>query len=68
MSAANIVVLAGFVIGLIYGSVGLLSGFCMMSSLCGWWALASLVAVAGILAGAAAGLRGALRVRPLAPA
>jgi len=30
--------------------------------------LASVVAVAGILAGAAAGLRGALRVRPLAPA
>jgi hypothetical protein len=31
-------------------------------------ALASFVAVAGILAGTAAGLRGALRVRPLAPA
>src|SRR6267154_3271977 len=38
MSAANIVVLAGHVIGLIYGVVGLLSGFCMMSSLRGWWA------------------------------
>jgi uncharacterized membrane protein YedE/YeeE len=38
MSAANIVVLAGLVIGLIYGAVGLLSGFCMMSSLRGWWA------------------------------
>src|SRR6266704_582928 len=38
MSAANIVVLAGFIIGLIYGSIGLLSGFCMMSSLRGWWA------------------------------
>src|SRR4051794_19399036 len=38
MSAANIVVLAGLVIGLIYGVVGLLSGFCMMSSLRGWWA------------------------------
>src|SRR3954466_14907590 len=25
-------------IGLIYGAVGLLSGFCMMSSLRGWWA------------------------------
>ena len=37
MSAANIVVLAGHVIGLIYGVVGLLSGFCMMSSLRGWW-------------------------------
>jgi hypothetical protein len=37
-SAANIVVLAGLVIGLIYGAVGLLSGFCMMSSLRGWWA------------------------------
>jgi hypothetical protein len=31
-------------------------------------ALASFVAVAGILAGSALGLRGALRVRPLAPA
>jgi uncharacterized protein len=37
-SAANIVVLAGLVIGLIYGAVGLISGFCMMSSLRGWWA------------------------------
>src|SRR3977135_3151776 len=36
--AANIVVLAGLVIGLIYGAVGLLSGFCLMSSLRGWWA------------------------------
>src|SRR3979490_484811 len=36
--AANIVVLAGLVIGLIYGAVGLLSGFCRMSSLRGWWA------------------------------
>src|SRR5712671_2188774 len=38
MSAANIAVLAGLVVGLIYGAVGLLSGFCMMSSLRGWWA------------------------------
>src|SRR4051794_20807502 len=38
MSAVNIVVLAGFIIGLVYGAVGLLSGFCMMSSLRGWWA------------------------------
>src|ERR1700687_637181 len=37
-SATNIVVLAGLVIGLIYGAVGLLSGFCLMSSLRGWWA------------------------------
>jgi hypothetical protein len=37
-SVPNIVVLAGLVIGLIYGSVGLLSGFCLMSSLRGWWA------------------------------
>jgi uncharacterized membrane protein YedE/YeeE len=36
--AVNIAVLAGFIIGLIYGAVGLLSGFCMMSSLRGWWA------------------------------
>jgi uncharacterized membrane protein YedE/YeeE len=38
MSSANIVILAGLAIGLIYGAVGLLSGFCMMSSLRGWWA------------------------------
>src|SRR5215216_5975549 len=38
MSAASIVVLAGLVIGLVYGAIGLLSGFCMMSSLRGWWA------------------------------
>ena len=25
-------------IGLVYGAVGLLSGFCLMSSLRGWWA------------------------------
>jgi uncharacterized protein len=37
-SAANIILLAGLVIGLIYGAIGLVSGFCMMSSLRGWWA------------------------------
>lgn len=31
-------VLSGLVIGLLYGSIGLLSGFCMMSSLRGLWA------------------------------
>ena len=38
MDSATIVVLSALVIGLIYGVVGLLSGFCMMSSLRGWWA------------------------------
>jgi uncharacterized protein len=38
MDSANIVVLAGLFIGLVYGAVGLLSGFCMMSSLRGLWA------------------------------
>jgi hypothetical protein len=38
MDSATIIVLSGLVIGLIYGVVGLLSGFCMMSSLRGWWA------------------------------
>src|SRR5882757_614877 len=38
MDTASIVILAGLVIGLVYGAVGLLSGFCMMSSLRGWWA------------------------------
>ncbi|WP_257169323.1 YeeE/YedE family protein [Bradyrhizobium sp. SRS-191] len=30
--------MAGLGIGLVYGAVGLLSGFCMVSSLRGWWA------------------------------
>jgi uncharacterized membrane protein YedE/YeeE len=34
----NIVVGAGLLIGFIYGIVGLLSGFCLLSSLRGWWA------------------------------
>jgi uncharacterized protein len=38
MSGANIVVFAGLVIGLAYGAVALLSGFCLMSGLRGWWA------------------------------
>src|SRR6202166_1163303 len=37
-SAASIVVCAALLIGLAYGVVGLLSGFCLMSSLRGWWA------------------------------
>jgi uncharacterized membrane protein YedE/YeeE len=36
-SSASIVVCAGLLIGLAYGMVGLLSGFCLMSSLRGWW-------------------------------
>jgi uncharacterized protein len=36
-SGASIVVCAGLLIGLAYGAVGLLSGFCLMSSLRGWW-------------------------------
>jgi len=34
----NIVVGFGLLIGLAYGAVGLLSGFCLLSSLRGWWA------------------------------
>src|SRR4051794_9717011 len=34
---SNLVLLAGLVIGLVYGAAGLLSGFCLMSSLRGWW-------------------------------
>jgi uncharacterized protein len=36
-SGANVVVFAGLLIGLAYGVVGLLSGFCLMSGLRGWW-------------------------------
>ena len=32
------VVVSGLVIGLAYGAVGLLSGFCLLSGLRGWWA------------------------------
>src|ERR1700748_369485 len=38
MEPNQIAVLSGLVIGLLYGSIGLLSGFCMMSSLRGLWA------------------------------
>ena len=31
-------VIAGFAIGAVFGVVGLLSGFCLMSSLRDWWA------------------------------
>ncbi|MBR0694540.1 YeeE/YedE family protein [Bradyrhizobium lablabi] len=67
MDVATIVILSALIIGLIYGSVGLLSGFCMMSSLRGWWvqgdarlvrtyALAMGVAIAASQLLAAAGL------------
>ena len=35
--AAHIVVYAGLPIGIAYGGIALLSGFCLMSSLRGWW-------------------------------
>src|SRR5919204_4692719 len=38
MDFNNLVILTGLAIGLVYGAIGLLSGFCMMSSLRGWWA------------------------------
>src|SRR5689334_21962638 len=38
MQPGEIALLSGLVIGLVYGAIGLLSGFCMMSSLRGWWA------------------------------
>lgn len=34
----NVVTGAGLLIGIAYGMVGLLSGFCLLSSLRGWWA------------------------------
>src|ERR1700741_2756614 len=67
LDASQIVLLAALVIGLIYGAVGLLSGFCMMSSMRGWlaegdgrlvrtYALAMGVAIAASQVLAAAGL------------
>ncbi|OPY97627.1 hypothetical protein A5906_35750 [Bradyrhizobium sacchari] len=38
MESTQLVILAGLVIGLIYGTVGLLSGFCLMSSMRGFLA------------------------------
>jgi hypothetical protein len=38
MDTTQIVILSALAIGLIYGSIGLLSGFCMMSSMRGWLA------------------------------
>jgi uncharacterized protein len=65
--SASIVLWGGLVIGLAYGSVGLLSGFCLLSGLRGWWAdgdsrlirsfaLALGVAIAGTQLLAAGGL------------
>ena len=67
LDGSNIIILSGLLIGLIYGSVGLLSGFCLLSSLRGFWAdgdgrlvrtyaLAIGTAVAGTQLLAAAGL------------
>jgi uncharacterized protein len=36
--AGNIVIASGLLIGLAYGAVALLSGFCLLSGLRGWWA------------------------------
>ena len=35
----------GLLIGLAYGAVGLLSGFCLMSSLRGWWSTGRLLTI-----------------------
>ena len=35
---ASIAVYSGLLIGLAYGAIGLLSGFCLLSGLRGWWA------------------------------
>jgi uncharacterized membrane protein YedE/YeeE len=34
---ATIVLYFGFVIGVLYGAIGLVSGFCLLSGLRGWW-------------------------------
>ena len=63
----NIVLFAGLLIGLVFGAVGLLSGFCLTSGLRNWWtqgdgrlvrsfALALAVAIAGTQFLAARGL------------
>jgi hypothetical protein len=63
----DIVIYSGLVIGLVFGAVALLSGFCLLSSLRGWWgdgdgrlirtfALALAVAIAGTQVLAVSGL------------
>jgi uncharacterized membrane protein YedE/YeeE len=63
----NIVLIAGFVLGLVFGSIALLSGFCVTSGLRNWWmqgdgrlirtvALALAVAIVGTQILAAGGL------------
>ena len=67
MDSAQLVILAGLAIGLVYGVVGLLSGFCLMSSMRGFiaegdgrlvrtYALAIAVAIAVARQGEAEGL------------
>ena len=57
-SVPNLVIFAGFLLGLTFGAVGLVSGFCLTSGLRNWWtqgdgrlvrsfALALAVAIAG---------------------
>ena len=38
LDGGQIIVGSGLLIGLVYGAVGLLSGFCLLSGLRGWWA------------------------------
>ena len=38
LDGGQIIVVSGLLIGLVYGAVGLLSGFCLLSGLRGWWA------------------------------
>jgi len=63
----NIVVIAGFALGLVFGAVGLVSGFCLTTGLRNWWtkadgrmvrafALALAVAILGTQALVGAGL------------
>jgi uncharacterized membrane protein YedE/YeeE len=38
VDGGHIIAVSGLLIGLVYGAVGLLSGFCLLSGLRGWWA------------------------------
>jgi uncharacterized membrane protein YedE/YeeE len=38
LSGGNVVIVGGLLIGLLYGAVALLSDFCLLSGLRGWWA------------------------------
>ena len=55
---SNILLIAGLVIGLVFGAVALLSGFCLASGLRNWWTEGDSRLIRSLCAGAGGGNRG----------